>query len=202
MWKKLEIKTGDKFNRLTIIKEVKPWNWRRPFIVLCDCWKTSKVNLSSLTTNHTKSCWCLELELKTNHWMYWTKMYWVWSSIKNRCNDKNNKYYWWSWITYCDNWNNFEWFYEDMKDSYKEWLSIDRINNNWNYCKDNCRWATAKEQQRNTSFNKIYKWKCISEWCEIFWLNSSTIFNRINKLWRTIEESFKCSGCSFLWFEK
>lgn len=91
------------------------------------------------------------------HWMTWTKIHRVWKNMNKRCNNSHTehfKYYWWRWINVCDRRRNFQSFYEDMWPSYKEWLSIDRIDVNGNYCKENCKWSTKKEQMRNTRRNK------------------------------------------------
>jgi len=74
----------------------------------------------------------------------------IWLWIRQRCNNSKSdsyKNYWWRWIKCL--WKNFEEFYEDMKEWYSDELSIDRINNNWNYCKENCRRATARQQANN-----------------------------------------------------
>lgn len=116
------------------------------------------------------------------HWMHWKRIYRIWKCIKQRCWNPNNTYYnlyWWRWITYDKKWEKFIWFYEDMKEWYSDELQIDRIDNNWNYCKENCKWTTAKENSRNTRKNIIYKWKCISEWAEIFWVKARDLNNRI-----------------------
>lgn len=87
------------------------------------------------------------------------KMYDIFMWVVDRCNNKNNrayKKYWWRWIK-CE-WKNVEDFFRDMKDSYKEhcekyWeknTTLDRINWDWNYSKENCRWATCAEQSNNT----------------------------------------------------
>lgn len=85
------------------------------------------------------------------------KLRWVWCWMKQRCNNKNTKAYkdyWWRWITYDPRREKFENFYEDMNKWWQQWLSIDRIDNNWNYCKENCRWATPWQQMRNTRRNR------------------------------------------------
>ena len=86
----------------------------------------------------------------------------IWSWILGRCNsprDASYKYYWARWISCL--WNSFQEFYDDMVDEYiehwneywfdKKWTQLDRIDNNWHYCKENCRWVTAKE---NNPHNK------------------------------------------------
>lgn len=87
----------------------------------------------------------------------------IWSWIQWRCNSPLNasyQRYWWRWIKCL--WVSFEEFYNDMVDGYiihwnkywfdKKWTQLDRIDNDWDYCKENCRWVTAKE---NNPANKI-----------------------------------------------
>jgi glycosyltransferase involved in cell wall biosynthesis len=193
MRKKLIINKGDKYRRLTIIKEIIN-KGRRKFLCKCDCWNIKTIKLENIRSWISNSCWCYKKEItiiaNTTHWMYWTKIYWVYAWIKRRCENKNVKNYnryWWRWIK-CE-WNSFEEFYKDMWDSYEEWLTIDRINNNWNYYKENCRWATYKEQARNTRKTLFYKWRAVREWCEELGLNFSTFYTRKNVQWLSIEES-------------
>ena len=68
---------------------------------------------------------------------------------------------------------------------YQRGLSIDRIDNNGSYSPENCRWATQKEQMRNTRQNIFYVHsgikKCLSEWAEIQGINYSTVLSRIRR---------------------
>lgn len=93
---------------------------------------------------------------KKTHWMSQTRIYTIFIWLLQRCNNKNNPSYdryGGRWIK-CE-WNNFEEFYADMWTTYKNWLTIDRIDNNWNYCKENCRWATIEQQSYNRRNNNI-----------------------------------------------
>ena len=124
-------------------------------------------------------------KINTKHWMSQNnRLYRIYNWIQNRCNNKNvvsYNNYWWRWIK-CE-WKNFEEFFHDMKEWYEEHLTIDRIDNNWNYCKENCRWATKKEQANNKRNNRIYEWKTISEWCDELWLKRRIIDWRLWRWW-------------------
>ena len=198
---RIECKKGSRFWMLTAIWEAK-WvpqaNWydRRMISCVCDCWKEKIVSHWHLRTGHTYSCWCNKIKVltrsATKHWLCRTKIYKVWASLKDRCINKNKKGYkdyGWRWIK--NEWNSFEEFYKDMWNSYKEGLSIDRIDNNWNYSKNNCRWATSKQQARNKRNNRLYKWKCIAQWCEDLWLNYWTIRVRISTYNWPIEKALE-----------
>ena len=200
-YNKIPVYRWERYWMLTIKKEIKAhiepsWNKRRKFLCKCDCWNEIKVIFGSLRNWNSKSCWCLKmkilLERSTTHWMNWTKIYEVYKWITQRCNNSNHisyKNYGWRWIK-CK-WNSFEDFYADMWASYEEWLQIDRINNDWNYSKENCRWTTRIENARNKRNNIIYQWKCLAEWCKIKNLKYDTIRSRINKLWWSIEDALE-----------
>ena len=123
---------------------------------------------------------------------------WVLNGIKTRCYNKNCRSYqdyWARWITVCDEWkNSSKAFYDDMMDWYKKWLQIDRIDNNGNYCKENCRWVTAKENcrnRRNTLYNSL--WVILIESAEksnisydhLRYLNNKISMLSQNKKWRS-----------------
>lgn len=84
--------------------------------------------------------------------MFNTKVYAVWATMKYRCKSTNRtwkKNYLDRDITYDPKWETFEGFWEDMEEGYEEGLTLDRIDNDGNYCKDNCRWTTRSVQSRN-----------------------------------------------------
>jgi hypothetical protein len=130
---------------------------------------------------------------RVKHGMSYHPLYRVWLSMKSRCNNKKNlKYprYGGRGIRVCDRWNKFENFYADMGER-PDGLSIDRINNNKGYNKKNCRWATIREQAKNTVNNVFLTYKGerlhLSEWARRIGIASSTITERRNKGW-TIRE--------------
>lgn len=117
----------------------------------------------AINSGKTKSCTCLRKQNKQGykHGMDGTKIYSIWSHMKQRCyspNNTNYKNYGGRGIKVCDRWlNSFANFLEDMS-CHPKFLSLDRIDNDGNYCKENCRWATRKEQgnnKRNSRKNKI-----------------------------------------------
>ena len=78
-----------------------------------------------------------------------------------------------------------------MKVSYSKNLTIDRINVNGNYTKENGRWATRKEQSSNKRDTIRFNWKCLKENCTELWLIYNTVFNRVHTLWWSIEDALE-----------
>ena len=126
------------------------------------CGEEFKARTSSVKFGDIKSCGCYKKritgELSKTHGLGYTRLYNIWLKLKDRVlNPKNKNYidYGGRGITICEEWLDVQNFYNwAMSNGYSDELSIDRIDNNKNYCPDNCRWATQTIQTRN---QRIYK---------------------------------------------
>lgn len=120
-----------------------------------------------------------------------TKVYRTWHGMKARCYNQNNqKYpdYGGRGIKVVKRWREkFENFLEDMGEPPSKNHSIDRINNNGNYCKSNCRWATIEQQANNKRNNRIItyngKTQTLPRWARETGIDRRTIMKRIGYGW-------------------
>ena len=169
--------TGQKFGILTVIRRMDEYPldiWRcHNWLCICECGNTKIVTYPHLVGNHTKSCGCKYYRTvvphpSKTHGLADTRFYNIWRHVKNRCNLEcmdSYKYYGGRGITYCEEWENFDNFMNDMYQEYLEHVdkfgekntSLDIIDLNKNYYKENCRWATNKEQVENRSTTRYFK---------------------------------------------
>lgn len=192
--------TGQKFERLTVIKRAENKGSQTMWLCRCDCGKERIVCSGNLKSGHTKSCGCLNDEkvgnLNKTHQKCNTRLHSIWTAMKSRCyNPKNNRYknYGLKGITVCEEWQEFIPFYKwAVTKGYKEGLTIDRIDNSKGYSPDNCRWATQEEQQNNRSNNHLITYNgethTLAQWAKIKNIKAVTLAARIKNGW-TIERA-------------
>jgi hypothetical protein len=156
---------GKRFGKLTVLRRADKSSggsimWR----CKCDCGSTLTVQGNNLKSGHTKSCGCIRrfsLGYKDGHIA--TKLYKVWSQMKDRCNNTNNgnyQYYGGKGIVICEEWSEFNKFHSwAYSNGYKEGLTIDRVDSNKNYCPANCRWVPQSVQVLNRQHGKGVSWE-------------------------------------------
>lgn len=208
--KRNTIITGKKFSRLTVLKEVEQVVYgkskHRMVFCKCDCGNNTITPYSDIKNGHTQSCGCLARENFAKrqyiHGLSRSNFENVFQRIKSRCNKKNNKDY----NLYGGRgikclWKSFLEFRDDMYESYlihkKTHVGtntrIERINNNGNYSKENCKWATHIEQARNRRSTHFltYKGKTLTctEWARKLGGEDHLVLSRINNYGWSIKKS-------------
>lgn len=94
------------------------------------------------------------------------ELYSIWKGVKTRILNKKSKSfhnYGGRGISMADSWKSIDFFIADMESSFRKGLTLDRIDVNGDYCKENCRWVTRAEQNRNTRYNLKYNGETASE---------------------------------------
>lgn len=187
--KRLKDYIGRKVGHLTIIG-VERNGSSATAICRCDCGNECRRSLYSLIRRknnpHDKnsSCGCIITAGNKTHGMCRTREYAAWIAMKNRCyNEKYAEFssYGGRGIIVCDRWlHSFDNFLFDMGYSPGNGYSVDRINNNGNYCPDNCRWANRNQQARNKQSTVMVTYhgetKPCAEWDDIIGCRSGRIW--------------------------
>lgn len=172
-----EIPAGTRFGRLVVVgRHTAGRNRNSCWLCLCDCGVELPVLGYNLKNGNTKSCGCLQSDFARTfffkHGLTATAIHRSWSSMKSRCLNPDDQFYpryGGRGITVSEAWLEFENFYADMHPR-PPGSSLDRIDNNLGYSKENCRWATSTQQNRNRRSNRIItfggKAQCIAAWAE------------------------------------
>lgn len=128
------------------------------------------------------------------HGMSGTTIYRVWIRMKQRCNNPNDpafKWYGERGIKVSSEWEKFENFYRDMGNKPTPKHTLERVDNNGNYCKENCVWATMDVQGKNRRDNVLItfngKTQNISDWAREIGIKHGSLSKRL-KRW-TLEEA-------------
>ena len=187
--------SGERYGRLTVTAFSHRKNGTTWFECRCDCGAITKVPSGGLRKGLRKSCGCLLrdilIERNTTHGKTNTKTYRIYRGMLNRCNNKDYAPYpdyGGRGITVCEKWSAFEGFLEDMGECPPN-LTLERIDNDGPYSKDNCVWGTRKVQARNRRTSHMLtfngKTQCMAAWAEEVGLKLDTLKRRIYTGWST-----------------
>lgn len=186
--------TNQKFNRLTAIRFSHKQEPRYHYwLFKCDCGNEKTIRKSHVLSNKTLSCGCYSQDRKNRMKIgaiTRDPIHHTWEGIKSRCGNINNpayKDYGGRGIRICDTWLDFRKFKEDMGERPSKNHSIDRINNDGNYEPSNCRWATKREQSRNTRKNRNFiingVTRCVTDWANYYKIDTFLVFLRLRRGW-------------------
>lgn len=214
-----KIAIGMKICRWTVLKEAPSQLFRRgigsmkntslrAWSCQCECGNIKDVLEGRLKSGGSASCGCYNKEIITKHGLSNSKFYLKWEGLQARCNNpKSDSYKRYGGRGIKCEWNSFNEFKDDMYttylencDKYGEYnTTLDRIDTNGNYSKENCRWLDKIGQSNNTANNKLIEYKgriqTMKMWTRELGLDYSVIAHRLNpksgtKQW-TVEEAFE-----------
>lgn len=186
---------GKVFGRLTVISMVDSDRYGYRWMCSCECGGLSVVRGSHLRQGHIRSCGCMQGNRTATIKHGYAKKgkpspeYSVWLAMMARCNNpktKSYRLYGGRGISVCERWLRFKNFIADMGNRPSNKHSIDRYpNKDGNYEPGNCRWATIKEQNRNTSRNVFIEFagksQILEEWANELGTDPSNISRRLKK---------------------
>jgi hypothetical protein len=179
--------TGERFGKLVAIRRAEVRNRNVYWLFACDCGRQRELQRSNVTRGVQKSCGCIKPQKA--HGVGGTPEYKAWHSMVARCTDPDHhqyRNYGARGIRVCEQWlSDPAAFVADMGKRPSARHSIDRRNNDGHYEPGNCRWATAKQQGRNTRANTVITWngktQCIAEWADELGVPSARISSRFRR---------------------
>lgn len=198
MGKILDI-TGERFGGLRVLCFDKIRKRKAYWICECDCGNVSSIRGDGMKNGHTSCCFVCGrkklIDRNTIHGMSHSPEFKIWHGMIERCirdSHSSFKYYGLKGIKVCDEWLSFEKFYKDMG-SRPKGMTLDRINSSGDYCKENCRWATVREQNNNRSSNHKITFKDktqnLTEWANENGILHETLSLRLRKYGWSIERA-------------
>jgi len=212
--------TGERFDSLIVLERVgQKSNCETLWKCRCDCGAEVIFGVGKLRNGTRVRCpECSDKHRSIANSKYEdpetkrSKLYCVWAGMKGRCSGreggssakKHRKDYYDRGIRVCPEWEDFNNFRKDMGESFEEsvkingekYTTLDRIDNNKGYCKENCHWTTFKGQSRNRRSNKMIthagvRYSTLVEFCEIMNFDYGKFSNRYNFMMNELMEEFQ-----------
>ena len=195
--KKIEIKAGQKFGKLTAIERTKNINGRQTWKCICECGNIVYRDATSITRDYYHACLhCSSVHRATKHNMCKSQLYNIYNNMKQRCYNKNRPDYKWygnenktiysQWLGKNGFVNFQKWANEN---GYKEGLTIDRIDTKGNYEPSNCRWVSNIVQKNNTRRTHYITYNgethTIAEWARIYEVDYEHFRGKVRKYEKT-----------------
>lgn len=186
---------GRKSHMLTVISvaDKKPGDKRWKLKCACDCGGFTELMPDQFNRGVVKSCGCLrsrsknKIDGKSKH-----PLYGIWNQMILRCYNPNSTHYdryGGRGITVCDEWHEF-WNFVKWSDSIggrPDGTWIERIDNDGNYCPENCTWATKEQQSLNKSTNVVLEYngksQTMTEWCKETGISWQAMQHRYHRGW-------------------
>lgn len=188
--------SGNKYGRLTVLRFAGSSARRETYFECqCECGTVVTIRSNSLKGGTCQSCGCYAIdcfvEQNYTHGMSYTKVYRTWIKIKGRTQNPNIDCYMnygGRGIQMCDRWlHSFDAFYADMGDPPTPKHTIERINNNGNYCPENCKWATRQEQLANRRNSRYLTYQgetdLLLNWAKKCGMSDKTLTARLRYGW-------------------
>lgn len=184
--------SGKKFGKLTVVQLAPSrGNNRRHWVCRCECGKIAVCGTTNLTRGNSTSCGCSRIK----HGMSKTALHHRWRTMLDRCSNPNAtqyKDYGGRGLSVCKEWHDFAKFFADMGHPPRGG-TIERKDNDGIYCKDNCYWATRREQARNKRTNKIIEYEgrsqTVTDWAIEKGISPRTLFNRLFRAKMTVKDA-------------
>lgn len=184
--------TGKRIGRLVVLGFAGYRHEQATWVCRCDCGQQTVVFGSALRRKKpTRSCGCLAREAastnNSTHGLTRTPEHYAWCNMRGRCENPTDlaySRYGGRGIKVCERWHIFENFLADMGKRPTAHHSLDRIDNDGDYCPENCRWATRRQQTNNRRGNRILTHNgeslTVSQWSRKLGIKTATIISRLN----------------------
>lgn len=183
---------GEKFGLLVVLREIEPRHdgkrFRRMVECQCDCGEVVISRVDRINPKDGLSCGCTRNKFPFTHGLSDTPTYRVWVGLINRGTGKiSRKNYYDRGIRVCERWLLFTNFFEDMGLRPAKYMTVERVDNDKGYSKENCIWADRKTQGRNRRTNRKIQFqgamRCVSEIAELIGMNEYTLRARLRLGW-------------------